>query len=45
MKKKRRRKIPKLRIPIPPPGHSWSKKDYNRKEGKKIPSYSFFIYL
>ena len=31
MKKK---KPHKLRVPIPKPGHSWSKKDYNRKREK-----------
>lgn len=35
---KKKKKKPKLRIPIAPPGKNWSKKDYNRKEGKKVPS-------
>ena len=28
----------RVRKPMPPPGYSWSKKDYNRKDGKKVPS-------
>ena len=32
-----KRKIKMPRIPIQKPGHSWSKKDYNRKKEKQIP--------
>ena len=34
--KSKKRRVHKVRAPIPRPGHSWSKKDYNRKREKSV---------
>ena len=34
--KSKKKRVHKVRAPIPRPGHSWSKKDYNRKREKSV---------